>query len=147
MRYRHVALRAGSDLRSAEDYYARLFGLTVVVREAVGDDATWAQLPRDKTWEDAEEAGVHIDMVALERDGMTLALFCGEPQDGRLFAIGLVLDRDEIASVAERLDEELVEDRRDDWLAFVDRFGIRWQLTSTGRFSGSGDQAGRWLDV
>ena len=54
---------------------------------------------------------------------------------------------DEIAAVADRLTDETVEDRRDDWLAFVDRFGVRWQITDRAQFAGAGTSRGLWLDV
>lgn len=152
MRYRHIALLAGSDLRAAEQYYARLFDLEVVVREAPQspeglDAAVWAQLPRDKDWVDAEAVGVEVGMVALERDDVTIALFAGEPTGERLYALGLVMTEEEIESVAERLGDETVEDHGEDWLAFVDRYGVRWQLSTRGPFRGSGDSQGRWLAV
>jgi len=152
MRYRHVALYAGSDLRAAEEYYARLFDLQVAVREAPvspdgRDAAVWAQLPRDKDWDHAEAAGVAIGMVALEGGDVTLALFAGEPTGERFYALGLVMTAEEIESVAERLGEETIEDHREGWLAFVDRYGVRWQLSTSGPFRGSGDSQGRWLAV
>ena len=80
MRFRHIALLAGDDLRGAEEYYRRLFDFEVVLREGPlepgGPDAElWGQLPPDRTWDDAEKAGVEIGMVALERDEVILALF------------------------------------------------------------------------
>lgn len=152
MRYRHVALFVGADLRAAEEYYARLFDLRVVVRESPQesgdiDAAVWAQLPRDKTWDDAEAAGVEIGMVALEREDFTLALFPVEPSGERFYALGLVMPAEEIAAVASRLNDEAIEDHQGEWLAFVDRYGVRWQLSVRGPFRGSGDSQGRWLEV
>ncbi|HSM02479.1 MAG TPA: VOC family protein [Acidimicrobiia bacterium] len=152
MRYRHVAVFVGPDLRAAEEYYARLFGLQVVVREAPQggggiDAAVWAQLPQDKTWDDAEAAGVEIGMVGLERDDVTLALFPAAPTGERFYAVGLVATRDEIEAVAGRLADETIEDHREEWLAFLDRYGVRWQLSTRAPFRGAGDSQGRWLDV
>lgn len=152
MRYRHVALFAGAHLQEAEGYYSHLFGLDVVLREGPlqsgGPNAElWGQLPPDKTWDDADAAGVDIGMVALQRDDVILALFAAEPTGERFYAVGLVMVPDEIDQVAERLDDEMVENRSDGWLAFIDRFGVRWQLSSTAPFRGAGTTRGSWLDV
>lgn len=60
-----------------------------------------------------------------------LALFSGPPVAGQLHAIGFFAGEDEIAAVASRLSADArVEAHRPDWLAFVDRYGVRWQLTT-----------------
>lgn len=151
MRYRHVALFVGADLRSAEEYYARLFGMEVVLREGPlepgGPDAgLWAQLPHDATWDDAEAAGVVIGMVALQRGDVILPLFAAPPTGDRTYAIGLVAERSVIEEVRSRLTDELVEGADEAWLAFVDRYGQRWQLSETAPFEGAGAK-GRWLTV
>lgn len=152
MRFRHVALFVGGDLRRAESYYSRLFDMAVAVREGplsgadpAGDD--WGQLPTDRSWEDADAAGVDIGMVALQREDVVLALFAAEPTGAQCYAIGLVLEPDGIEEIADRLTEEAVESREEGWLAFVDRYGMRWQLSATAPFLGSGVARGRWLDV
>jgi catechol 2,3-dioxygenase-like lactoylglutathione lyase family enzyme len=152
MRYRHVALFVGDDLRGAEAYYARLFDMEVVLREGLlgppgPDGEAWGQLPHDRTWDDAERAGVEIDMVALQRGDVILPLFAAEPSGERFYAIGLLMDADAVAAVGDRLDDETLEDHRDGWLAFVDRYGVRWQLSATFPFVGAGDGAGIWLEV
>lgn len=152
MRYRHIALFVGADLRAAESYYADLFDMTVVIREAPlepadSDADRWGQLPPDRTWEDADRAGIEIGMVALQRDEVILPLFDGEPSGERFYAIGIVMAPEEIAAVADRLDDERVESRKDGWLAFIDRFGVRWQLSDTAPFLGAGRTGGEWLEV
>jgi hypothetical protein len=152
MRFRHVALFVGGDLRGAESYYSHLFDMAVAVREALlpgadpaGDE--WGQLPIERSWEDADAAGVEIGMVALQREDVVLALFAVEPTGVQYYAIGLVLEADGIEAIADRLTEEAVESRDEGWLAFVDRYGMRWQLSATAPFLGSGVARGQWLDV
>ena len=140
MRFRHVGLYVGADLRAAEEYYATLFDMEVVVREGPAPSSfEWAQLPEDKGWDDAEAAGMPIGMVALQRGDVTLPLFAAEPSGDRFYAIGLVMSQEEIGAVRGRLgSDESVEDSRDDWLAFVDRYGTRWQLSDSAPFRGAG---------
>jgi hypothetical protein len=133
-------------------YYAHLFDMTVVIREAPlgsadSDADRWGQLPRDRTWEDADRAGIEIGMVALQRGEVILPLFAGEPSGGRFYAIGLVMSPEEIAAVADRLGDETVESRTQGWLAFVDRFGVRWQLSDTAPCLGAATTRGDWLEV
>lgn len=75
-RFRHVALYV-PDLREAEELYVGLFGMRVLLREALVDreqsQGAWATLPVDREWKDAEAAGVSLGMVALQRDDMVLA--------------------------------------------------------------------------
>jgi len=147
MRYRHVALFVGDDLEAAEAYYVRLFDMDVIVREGPLPTGEWGQLPGDRTWADARAAGTPIAMVALQRDDVILPLFAAAPTGERFYAIGLVMTAEEIDAVASRLEAEMIEEQRADWLAFIDRHGVRWQLSTTAPFRGAGERAGRWLDV
>lgn len=148
VRYRHVALLVGDGLRSVEMYYARLFDLHVLSREGLDPGGTtWGQLRPEVGWDDAARAGVTIGMVALGRREFVLALFAGVPSGTQLFALGLTLESAEIDAVSARLDDEAVDDRRDDWLAFVDDIGVRWQLSATASFGGAGETRGAWLDI
>lgn len=145
--YRHVALLVG-DLRPVEEYYAGLFDMDVVVREGKLGDGRWASLPEDAGWDEAEAAGVELGMVGLQRDQFTLALFAEEPSGVQTYAIGLLMDEDEIEQVRRRLSEDAtIEASSDGYLAFVDRFGMRWQLGTTRRFVGAGVREGRWLEI
>jgi len=75
MRYRsvtHVALRV-ADLRRAEEFYTALFGLRVAFREAEVADG-WRTLPEGAGWEDAQAAGIRLDLSLLSRDALHLAL-------------------------------------------------------------------------
>jgi catechol 2,3-dioxygenase-like lactoylglutathione lyase family enzyme len=151
MRFRHVALLVGPDLRDAEEYYSHLFGMEVVLREGPlepgGPDADlWGQLPPDRSWEDAESADVAIGMVALQREDVILALFAAQPTGDRTYAVGLVAAPEVVAEIGRRLTDEVVEGQDEGWLAFVDRYGQRWQLSGSAPFRGAGAD-GRWLEV
>lgn len=151
-RYRHVALLV-SDLRRAEDYYVALFGMDVLFREGPvepGGPAAelWGSLPPGTGWDEVEAAGLDIGMVALQRDDFILPLFSSEPTGAQTYAIGLVMERDEIEAVRARLPEDaLVETESEGWLAFLDRFGVRWQLSDTQPFRSAGERDGIWLNV
>lgn len=145
--YRHVALLIG-DLRSAEEYYEGLFDMDVVVREGKLEDGRWASLPENAGWDEAVAAGVELGMVGLQRDQFTLALFAVEPSGVQAYAIGLLMAEDEIGQVCSRLPEDTaIEASSDGYLAFVDRFGVRWQLGTTRRFVGAGVREGLWLEI
>jgi catechol 2,3-dioxygenase-like lactoylglutathione lyase family enzyme len=66
MQYRsvtHVALRV-ADLRQAEDFYMALFDLQVAFREAEVADG-WRTLPEGAGWQDAQAAGISLDLSVL----------------------------------------------------------------------------------
>ncbi len=150
MRYRHVALLV-PELRAAEEFYVDLFGMAVLFREGPlepgGPSAeVWGTLPDDRSWDDAEAAGLAIGLVALQRDDVILPLFAAEPTGVQAYAIGLVMDAAEIEAIRSRLpDDVTVETEGVGWLAFVDRFGVRWQLSDTAPFRSAGEREGRWL--
>ena len=145
---RHIALFV-PDLREAEQYYQRLFGMDLIGREAHLEDNLWYTLPPDKTWEDAEAAGIELNMLALRRGSLVLALFPGNPQPGQIYMVGLNMPLREISRIRKRLpsDAELWEDRPKS-LTFRDRYAIIWQIYGSGiDFRSSGETHGRWLDV
>ena len=98
---KYIALHV-SDLRAAEDYYARVFAMALFFRESQQDAETWRTLRPDVTWDDAESAGITIDMVALRRDAFVLALFRGTPAPDAVFefCVGLEPRRDRRRSLA-----------------------------------------------
>ena len=149
MEFRHLALLVG-DLRSAEEYYADLFGLTVLFREGPIEDGDvsgpWGTVPPAHGWDEIDSEGIGVGMSALGRDSVVLALFAQPPTGAQTFAIGLVAGEDEIDRIASRLpDDVTVETRARGQLEFVDRFGVRWQLSSTRRFTSAGERAGVWF--
>jgi catechol 2,3-dioxygenase-like lactoylglutathione lyase family enzyme len=93
--FTHVALRVDC-LRVAEAYYCTLLGLEVAWQEAETPDG-WATLPDWADWDDAEQAGIHLGLVMLHRDGLRLALEAAETvaQDGRLSHLGVFVVKQE----------------------------------------------------
>ena len=150
-RLRHVALFV-PDLRAAEEYYVRVFGLTVLMRETpLQPDRptrdTWATLPPDRGWADADAAGVPLGMVALQRDDFLIVLFARPPSGEQIYLIGMVIDDTAIEEIAGRLPPEGPTVHHPGYLEFVDPYGIRWQLSSGPRFRSSGEMFGRWIDL
>ncbi len=149
MEFRHVALFV-DDLQAAESHYAELFGLTVSFREALmtgGDLAgRWATFPPDATWEDIDAAETSLVISALGRESVVLALFSAPPTGAQTYAIGLLVDDAEISDIAHRLPPDAtVETNTRGHLDFVDRFGVRWQLSSDRAFTSSGERDGTWV--
>lgn len=144
---KHIALFV-PDLRAAEDFYRRIFGMDLLFRETdMNGDGSWYTLPLEKGWEDAEMAGIELTMVALERNGFVLALFRGAPQHGTVSEICFGLAADEIEVVRARLrDAPISSEHRERWLRFDDPFGFRWTLQEPHvAFKSSGEIAERWL--
>ena len=146
MRAGHVALHV-PDLQRAEDLYCSTLGLEVLTRECMRPDGSWGQLPRNVGWEQARAAGHEPQMVGLRRDGLTIALFAGSPSPGTVLLIGLHVTADELAEVRGRLPEDAtVETATDSALTFVDPFGFRWQLNTTG-FRSAGEARDDWITL
>lgn len=140
----HVAITAPA-LEEAEEYYRALFDMQVVTRET----ADGRQLPHGKSWKDAHARGIDPYMLALRRGEFVLALFIEGPSiDNESGAprlplfIGLRMPPDEIAGVRARCRDG----EKWDGDQFRDRYGIGRQL-GTHEFTGSGDAAGRWLQL
>ncbi len=144
MRYSHVALYA-DDLRGAEEFYAQVFAAEVLFREAVGRDGVWHTLRREASWEDAEEAGIELQMVALRRDEIVLPVFAGRPAPR---IIGLDASAEEIEGMRRRLpDAADVLTHSGRQLVFTDPFGVEWQVRADTDFRSQGEMHGRWLVV
>ena len=145
---RHIALVV-PDLPEAEAYYQSLFQMALIGREAEQEDGEWYTLPHDKSWDDAEAAGIKIDMLALRKGGIVLALFQGPDISGQVYAIGLAMPRERVDEVRKQVPPgaEVTRDR-DGYFNFRDRYGILWQLMPPGdEFLMNGDVSGRWLEV
>ena len=145
---RHIALVV-PDIQEAESYYQFLFDMALLGREAELEDGLWYTLPRDKSWQDAQAAGIKIDMLALRKGEFVLALFPGPQPPGQVYAIGVALPREQIKKIRARLPQkaEIIFDHPEQF-NFRDRYGISWQLVPTGDvFLMNGDSSGRWIDL
>ena len=144
---RHIALFV-PDLRAAEDFYRRVFGMQLLMREAQLDDGKWYTLRPDKGWDDAEAAGIEVGMLALKRDEFVLALFRGDIPPGQVYAIGLSMSSGAIAEIRAGLPSSVqVETDEQSNLVFQDPYRITWQIHTELEFQSNGEIAGRWLDV
>jgi hypothetical protein len=149
----HVALRV-VNVHEAEEYYARLFDLEVAWREAE-TEAGWCTLPDDKTWHDAEAAGIAIDLVFLWRDGFGLALEKADVlnHNGRLSHIGILVDQAMFNAIRQNASELqcTLQMESETTLVFDDRFDVRWEPTTLPfnhpRMQSSGARRGRWLQL
>jgi hypothetical protein len=118
-------------------------------RETELDDGQWYTLPRDKSWEEAEAAGIKLKMLALGKDDFVLALFPGPNPSGQVFAIGLAMPQAQLDAVRSHIPEgtEVTLDIPERF-TFIDRYNITWQLVLPGdEFQMYGDSAGRWLEL
>ena len=145
---RHIALFV-PDLRIAERYYQSIFDMELIGREAELPDGLWYTLPFDKGWDEADAAGIKLDMLALRKDEFGLALFRGDASPGQVNVIGIRMPTEEIARVRARLPEgtQVLEDESD-YLEFRDPYQITWQMMlPESKFSVSGIFANRWLKL
>jgi catechol 2,3-dioxygenase-like lactoylglutathione lyase family enzyme len=145
---RHIALFV-PDLRTAEHYYQSIFDMKLIGREAELADGLWYTLPFDKGWDEADAAGIKLDMLALRKDEIGFALFRGDAPPGQVNVIGLRMPMEEIARVRARLpgDTQVLEDEPD-YLEFRDPYQITWQIMlPESKFSTAGDIANRWLKL
>jgi catechol 2,3-dioxygenase-like lactoylglutathione lyase family enzyme len=145
----HVALAVG-ELRQAEEFYARLFGLAVRFREAETADG-WRTLRGGAGWDSARAAGIEPQLSSLGRDGVVLALEATEDErhGSRLSHIGIAADERDLIELRLRARElgcRIVTDRGD-LLVLDDTYGVRWEVSTTAELASTGDRTGRWLDV
>ena len=145
---RHIALVV-PDLRAAERYYSSIFDMELIGRETKLSDGLWYTRPFEKGWDDAEAAGIELNMLALRKDSFVLALFRGEAPPGQILVIGLTMPTEEIARVGAQLPKEAQAGEMSvDSLEFRDRYHITWQISAPrSEFRTSGDFADRWLKL
>ena len=145
---RHIALLV-PDLRAAEQYYQVVFKMEIIGREALLEDGLWYTLPLEKSWNDAEAAAIDLGMLALRKGAFVLALFRGGAVFGQVFAVGLAMPGNEIASIRLRLKEDVeILEAGPANLSFRDPYQIIWQISIPGdEFRTAGDFANRWLQV
>jgi len=145
---RHIALFV-PDLRTAERYYQSIFDMELIGREAELVDGLWYTLPFDKGWDDADAAGIKLDMLGLRKDEFALAFFRGDAPAGQVNVIGIRMSIEEISKVRARLPEgtQVLVDKPD-YLEFRDPYQIIWQIMFPGnKFSTSGVSSNRWLKL
>ncbi len=138
-----------ADLRPAEGYYQMVFGMALIGREAELPDGLWYTLPHDKSWDEADAAGIELGMLALRKGEFVIALFRGDALPGQVNVIGLSMPLAEIAAVRARLPNGTpVSGTAPDRLEFQDPYQITWQISLPGSdFRTTGDFAGRWLKL
>ena len=143
---KYVALYV-PDLRAAEGFYREAFAMDLLFRESEREDASWHTLRTDLDWDHADARGIEVDMVALRRDALVLALFLGKPAPGTLFEISIGVTSKEADAIRARLGAEAtVLESASEWLRFQDPFGFRWVVQPhDGVFRSSGEIAGRWI--
>ena len=148
----HIALRV-DDVAEAESYYCRLFDLEVAFRDLTTDGVQRSLRPGTK-WADAAEHGFRPGLSSLWRDGFNLALEQAPASGaGHVDHLGLLVEQQEVAETAARAREMgcTILVQRADIVVFTDRYGIRWELTSTQYESpvdqSTGARLGAWLDL
>jgi catechol 2,3-dioxygenase-like lactoylglutathione lyase family enzyme len=136
-----------SDLEAAEAFYTSVFDLGLLFRESRRDDESWHTLRDDLGWDEIDRRGIHVDMVALERDEFVLALFEGSPREGTLYEICITVEAAEVEATRARLPGHVaVEESTPGWLRFVDPFGFRWAVRDRDlSFRSSGEIADEWV--
>jgi catechol 2,3-dioxygenase-like lactoylglutathione lyase family enzyme len=151
--FTHVALRV-ERLRDAEAFYSDLFRLDVAWREAETPEG-WATLPEPAGWDEADRAGIELEVVMLYRDGLRLALegVDSAAENGLLAHVGVYADSQELDRLREVAPASncIVVTNKDRALVFDDPFGVRWELNTFDyedppRMS-NGVRWGRWLDL
>ena len=143
---KYVALYV-PDLRAAEAFYREAFAMDLLFRESEREDGTWHTLRADLDWDDADARGVEMDMVALRRDALVLALFHGTPAPGTLVEISIGVTSEKADAIRARLGAEAtVLESASELLRFQDPFGFRWVVQPHDAvFRSSGEIAGRWI--
>jgi catechol 2,3-dioxygenase-like lactoylglutathione lyase family enzyme len=148
----HVAMRVrDSELREAEAFYSRLFGMATCFRETMTDDG-WATLPEEEGWEFAERHGLKIGLVMLYNGDFAIDLESRPVPEGRgryshagLQVAGRELD--EVRSKAEEMGCSIAFDSPAT-LVFDDPYDMRWELTTLDyavpRGLSAGAREGRW---
>lgn len=148
----HIALTVPA-LRTAEEFYCALFGLSVAFREAK-TAAGLATLPPGLDWTEAERAGVKLDQIMLHRPGFNLALETGESGNvGPLSQFGVQWSEADLARLRATAPEcgcQVLAERAD-LFVFRDPFGVQWEITTNAyddpaRYS-NGVRNGRWISI
>ncbi len=144
--FTHIAVVV-DDLRGAENYYRQLLGFRVILREAP-IDGVWHTFRRLDVW-DGAPAPVVPRMAIMQANEAVLALEEGAATaGGPIEHVGLSVDSETLTQVRGLLVDSghLPEAARADLLVFVDRYGLRWELSAAADpIQGSGERHGRWI--
>jgi catechol 2,3-dioxygenase-like lactoylglutathione lyase family enzyme len=143
---KYVALHV-PDLQEAERFYGEVFGLELLFRESKTVDGSWHTLRPHLDWSDAVSCGISVDMLALGREGFTLALFPGSPTPGTVYELCIGVAPPEIGEIGGRIERNgVAPESGGTWLRFQDPFGFRWFVRSADDpFRSSGAIAERWI--
>jgi catechol 2,3-dioxygenase-like lactoylglutathione lyase family enzyme len=134
------------DLRAAEEFYRRVFGMELLFRESHKDD-DWYALRSDVGWADVDARGIEVGMVALRREEFVLALFRGTPQQGTVHEICVGMSPDDIETVRAAVPESVIQGTSPLCIRLEDPFGFAWVVRQPETiFRSRGEIAGRWLD-
>ena len=151
-RFHHIAIRV-ANIRDAETHYRTLLDARVVFREVLGDDG-WMTFPEGSDWPDFDRIGIAPQMSALRVDSLEVTLIEGESSGtGSLDHLAVLVDEALFGEMACRAASLgcTFEHRSDDYLMFVDRYGIGWEISpDLGRTGGTkpvGARTGRWVDI
>ena len=143
----HIALFV-PDLYEAEKFYQKLFDMELIGREVEKEDGLWYTLSFDKGWEDVKASGIKLDMTALRKGGLVLALFRGDRDPGQVFAIGLSGTPGDIKTIHAKLTPDIkIDVYQPNRIEFVDPYHITWQIALNPIFDTAGHFAKRWLEL
>jgi catechol 2,3-dioxygenase-like lactoylglutathione lyase family enzyme len=143
----HVALFV-PDLQEAEKFYRDLFDMELIGREIEKENGLWYTLPFNKGWEDAKAGGIDLDMTALRKGNVVLALFRGTNPPGQVYVIGLNATEEDIKTIHKKLSPDIeIEEFQTDRLEFIDPYRITWQIAVEPVFHTSGDFTNRWIII
>ena len=151
-RFHHVAIRV-PHLRDAEAHYQALLDARVAFREVLGDDG-WMTFPDGSDWPDFDRIGVAPQMSALRVGSLEVTLIEGESSgSGSLDHLAVLVSKALFGEMADRAVSLgcTVEHRSDDYVMFVDRYGIGWEISPdlgrSGVMKPVGARTGRWVDI
>ncbi|MGH3079027.1 MAG: hypothetical protein ACRDPZ_12715 [Gaiellaceae bacterium] len=145
---KYIALSV-PDVHAAEASYRAVFAMDVLFRESLREgDHRWYALPPDKGWEEVAHANLEVDMVALGRDDVVLAVLRGADTPRGVREVCVAVEPDDVGAIDARLPgDAVVMERTDRALRFRDPFGFLWSVHRLGlKFASSGELDGLWLD-
>lgn len=126
-----------NNLRRAEEFYGRVFGLGIQRRYRVNNQGALIEVEGDVGWADADRRGVAPSISFMSNDQIRVAL--------RNVGIGIRLDLQSFANrLAATVDPATLDrvraevlmgghtllSQRDDGLTFRDPFGVTWDVTT-----------------